>query len=91
METSEPKWINSNGIQYGVNSLRLGDPHFTVSCQLQIESIGNIGSSFILKNLSHFYPIYLISKFLYCKNRDMYHIEILFNLDKTVDLSDYSM
>ena len=25
MEASEPKWVNSNYIQYGVNSLRLGN------------------------------------------------------------------
>ena len=27
MDTSEPKWVNSNAILYGVNSLRLGGIH----------------------------------------------------------------
>ena len=31
MEASEPKWVNPNDIQYGVNSLRLGGLHIHCS------------------------------------------------------------
>ena len=31
MEASEPKWVNSNDIQYGVNSHRLGDLQMNIN------------------------------------------------------------
>ena len=44
METSEPKWVNPNGSQSGVNSLRLGgfkiyDQHLRVKILLRDKSI----------------------------------------------------
>ena len=31
LETSEPKWVNPNGVQYGVNSLSLGGLYLWIS------------------------------------------------------------
>ena len=50
MEVSEPKWVNPDDIQYGVNSLRLGGLQILyTNCATQLHQ------QIVSKNLRHFY------------------------------------